>query len=117
MLLKNNKVFLVYPMPRLSIDPKKIALSQVFEKFPQKNIFHPTVKGYNYSQKASKKLDKLLSKSNNLFVIRPTDYLCEGKLCYIVKEYQILYTDKGHLSYAGASIIVNAINKSSNYEL
>ena len=117
MLLKNNKVFLVYPIPKSSIEPKKIALSQVFAKFPQKNIFHPAPSGYILSQNMGKKLDKLLPKSKNLFVIKPTDHLCKDGSCYIVKDNRILYVDKSHLSYSGAKIIVNTINKASNYAL
>jgi len=117
MLLKNNKVFLVYPIPRSLIEPKKIALSQIFEESPKKTIFSHRLKRYALNKNMSKKLDTLLPKSKNLIVIKPADHLCNNNRCYIVKDAHVLYTDKNHLSYAGASIIVNAINKASHYKL
>ncbi|MFO6424789.1 SGNH hydrolase domain-containing protein, partial [Motilimonas sp. KMU-193] len=58
----------------------------------------------------SKKLDSYLPNHPNLHKVMPQDILCEEGRCKIIDEqYGGLYNGGGHLSYAGARVILGKI--------
>lgn len=61
-------------------------------------------------------LDKLINKYN-LKVIDLHDVLCEGQICKVKVDNQLLYLDSSHLSRAGGAYIANKLNANLKKDL
>jgi len=112
LLTSGKKVYIQYPIPEL---PTHISnLLTPFSIFGGGLRYDPiktTTAEYYFTRNAYilKKLDSL-NYGNNLQAIKPFELLCDGKFCPAVKNGKALYFDSGHLSVAGAMILLSESN-------
>ncbi len=119
-LSTKNKVFLVYPTPELDFNPiSKISNLINKSKFKELNVSQEIkelgMEYYKFKSRSEKSInffDKI--ESDLIFRIYPEDFLCDKinkKICYVVKNNNVLYEDDNHLSNYGASIIAKEIDR------
>jgi hypothetical protein len=60
-------------------------------------------------------VDKLLTElPDEVIIINPADYFCEGDECLVANKGIVYYFDNNHISISGANIITKALLFKSN---
>lgn len=63
----------------------------------------------NLSQKYVNLLNDLKIKNPKILLVDPNDVICDNFYCSVIRNQQILYSDKHHLSLAGAKLVARQI--------
>jgi peptidoglycan/LPS O-acetylase OafA/YrhL len=118
LLKKNNKIFLIYPVPDYNFNvPNKI--KQIFMFNRNKTFLHkeeisiPKSKFMNDNSKIFNFLDKLNYSNFNKFY--PHEILCDKSRCYTHDQENLFYSDDVHLSNYIIKIINNNIVSKFNF--
>ena len=116
LLGKGHEVYVIYPMPAMYKDAKKMVLAQFrgFNKLKSQDTqsfqvrYEKSPFSFNKAVELSNILDSYLPDSPHLHKIKPVDALCEhGKCKFIDKEGGLYYG--GHLSYLGAKKVLEQL--------
>jgi len=119
-LLSNNlKVILVYPIPEVGWNvSKKLIIKLGLNLNSLENLYKskPLTTSHQVFYKRSKNIYSIYDdiKDSNLFRVYPENLFCNtliSKRCITHNDKKVFYIDDDHLSYDGASLIVDSINK------
>jgi peptidoglycan/LPS O-acetylase OafA/YrhL len=117
LILENNKVILVYPIPEIPFNP----LNKIFES--SNSLNYQDLKNHIKTNKLKTPLDKYFIRSKNsfdfldsfnhknLFKVFPHKSFCDNTNCFVHNSDRLFYFDSEHLSVSGASILADLIIK------
>jgi peptidoglycan/LPS O-acetylase OafA/YrhL len=117
LLLKNNKVILIYPIPEIPFDP----LTKIFES--SNSLNYKDLKNYIMINNLKTPLDRYFTRSKNsfafldsfnhqnLYKIYPHKVFCNDIDCFVNDADRLFYFDSEHLSISGASVLSDLIIK------
>ena len=102
-LLENKeKVIFVLDDPALSVGPEKCISRPLFPNITCKS----SKKEYlNLHAEYRDIVYKVTKEFSNVKIFDPAKILCDDEFCYGIKDGEILYGDKGHLSVNGAKLM------------
>lgn len=111
LMAAGKKIILVAPVPELGESVKsmlKVSLAKYGEIKPIK-----VGTSRNYYNRRNDYFLNVLSQNfvdnNDIEIIYPSDFFCDSKLCYEIKDGKSIYFDDDHMSMHGAGIIANAV--------
>lgn len=106
-----HEVYVVYPIPTPDRDVGKAVFQQLTTSISKYNDMWSLDKNsYNNALARTKELDSYLPSHPKLHKIMPQDIFCIDSRCKIIDaQYGGIYSVGGHLSYAGARMVLNDI--------
>ena len=116
LLSLGHEVYVVYPMPTPGTDVKKLVFQLLTTAVSKYEDMWSLSKGtYGSTVEISQKLDAYLPNHPKLHKVLPHEIFCIDGRCKIIDEkHGGLYNGAGHLSYAGAKMILDDIFRHSN---
>ena len=112
----NASLILVAPFPQHPGFTPIVCSSQWFKPSINKNCSR-TSKNFLKKQRNHivKEINKLGMEVNNIYIFDPFNKFCDDKYCYVKKDNTFLFSDKNHLSTAGAMMISKDFQSLINY--
>ena len=106
-----HNVILVYPIPSVTEDAKKMYLSLITDLKPKFDgvIYEKNSKGRGDALKFSKILDETLINKEQINIIRPLELMCDNSGCKLVTSDGALYNGGSHLSNIGVKLLFSKI--------
>ena len=119
----NIKIVLIYPVPEVGWNvSKKLIIRLALNGDGLKGVFesNPLTTSHKVFLERSKNIYKIYKSINNQNIIRiyPEKILCNSLIknrCITHDKSKVFYIDDDHLSYEGAKLIVNKIEKALLY--
>jgi len=119
----NVKIVLIYPVPEVGWNvSKKLIIRLALNGDGLKGVFesNPLTTSHKVFLERSKNIYKIYKSINNQNIIRiyPEKILCNSLIknrCITHDKSKVFYIDDDHLSYEGAKLIVNKIEKALLY--
>lgn len=104
-LAKNRNVFLMRPVPEMSIDvPKTLSRNIVLGRGNED--IKITLEDYHERNKLVWQAQDFAAEQCGVKILNPLPYLCDDKYCYGSKEGRPLYHDDDHMSEYGNKLLV-----------
>lgn len=116
LLSLGHEVYVVYPMPRPETDVKKAVFQQLTTSVSKyEDMWSSSKDTYSSIVSASQTLDEYLPNHPKLHKVMPQEIFCiDGRCKMIDEKYGGIYNGGGHLSYAGAKMILDDIFRNIN---
>lgn len=118
LLAAGKRVYVLYPVPELPLHVEKAVFPVVAYGSETPLPLGRAVSAEYYKARNEFILGKLdsLPYSDRLIAVKPFDIFCRDGYCPVVRDGKALYFDDDHLSIAGASMVVDAIDATTSFE-
>ena len=105
---KGKKVLVVLDNPSLNFEPQS-CIARPFVK-PARGVFRKDIHSKEKSVTSyNERIINISKEYPNISIIDLSEYLCDSKNCYAVKNKKLLYKDRNHFNYDGSLYVAPAI--------